>query len=211
MKKKQKNDYKELSDELNLLKTRHEDEVTVLDKTIRKLQGELNAIQSLIRKEETSLAEEKRQKSEEAENNYKENSTKLNTDLDNLAQDLDTKVQDFASKEALLQKNKVKGQMNLREIVDKYDTDMMDVQAQMDQMQAVFDAEQKELKDLTEYFDKWDAERARIAEEERLIADENRKKAEALKVLDDAASCIQKLYRNFKWRRENRRGKKKER
>jgi chromosome segregation ATPase len=86
--KKQKNDFKELSEELSSLKKRREDEVTVLDKTIRKLQGELNAIQSLIRKEETSLAEEKRQKSEEADTSFKENSTKLKQDMDGLAVDL---------------------------------------------------------------------------------------------------------------------------
>lgn len=42
-----------------------------------------------------------------------------------------------------------------------------------------------------------------------MIAEENRKKAEAIKVLDDAAACIQKLFRGFKWRRENKKGKKK--
>ena len=51
--------------------------------------------------------------------------------------------------------------------------------------------------------------RSRIAEEERLIAQENRKKAEAIKVLDDAASCIQKVFRGMKWRKDNRKGKKK--
>ena len=54
-------------------------QITVLDKTIRKLQGELHSIQSLIRKEESSLAEEKRQKSELADTNFKENSTSLST------------------------------------------------------------------------------------------------------------------------------------
>lgn len=50
---------------------------------------------------------------------------------------------------------------------------------------------------------------SRIKEEEQLIAAENRKKAEALKVLDDAASTIQKLFRGMKWRKENKKGKKK--
>ena len=157
-----KDDENELSDELNLLKKRREDEITVLDKSIRKLQGELNSIQSLIRKEESSLAEEKRQKSAEAENSYKENSQVLNNDLSAITEDLKTKTEAFSSEETMMQKNKVKGQMNLREIVDKYDTDMMELQSELDRTQAVFDAEQKELAELTEYFTKWDAERAYV-------------------------------------------------
>eukprot|EP00750_Incisomonas_marina_P032068 INCI8808.1.p1 GENE.INCI8808.1~~INCI8808.1.p1 ORF type:complete len:364 (+),score=112.34 INCI8808.1:104-1195(+) len=207
--KKLKDDYKELSDELNSLKQRREDEVTVLDKTIRKLQGELHSIQSLIRKEETSLAEEKRQKSEEADNSFKENSTALTAEVGELSQDLTSKVEKFATKESQMRKNKVKLQLNLKELVEKYDTDMLALQEQFDKTQKVFDAEQKELAELKDYFTKWDAERARIKEEEELIAAENRKKAEALKVLDDAAACIQKLYRGMKFRQQNKKGKKK--
>ena len=54
----------------------------------------------------------------------------------------------------------------------------------------------------------WDAERGRIAEEEKLIAAENRKKAEAQKVLDDAASAIQKIFRGMQARKATRKGKK---
>jgi len=157
--KKLKDDYKELSAELSSLKKRREDEVTVLDKTIRKLQGELHSIQSLIRKEESSLAEEKRQKSEEVDNSFKENSTALSTELDNLKTDLTAKIEDFATQESTMQKNKVKNQLNLKELVEKYDADMLELQGKFDQTQAVFDAEQKELEELTEYFTKWDAER----------------------------------------------------
>ena len=54
----------------------------------------------------------------------------------------------------------------------------------------------------------WDAERGRIAEEEKLIAAENRKKDEAKKVLDDAASAIQKIFRGMQARKATKKGKK---
>lgn len=207
--KKMSEDKKELMKELQSLREARNDEISVMDEQIKKLRNQMQHLSQTTQKEQDDLEKEKATQNADAKGKFEETMSKLEEEETKLDSDMKTSLADNSSTETNARKKKNKTQKELSLLIEKYDKEMSKKQTEIDSLRGIHNAEKKELVELREYFRKWDAERARIAEEEKLIAAENRKKAEAQKVLDDAASAIQKIYRGMVARKSMKKGKKK--
>lgn len=207
--KKASEDKMELVKELASLREKRNDEISIMDEQIKKLRNQMQYLSQTTQKEQDDLEKLKATQNADAKGKFDETMQKLQEKNGQLKDKMDASLEDNTTSEGLARKNKLKAQKELSLSIEKYDRIMSEKQSAIDTLRAIHDKEKKELLELREYFRKWDAERGRIAEEERLIAAENRKKAEAQKVLDDAASAIQKIYRGMLARKMTKKSKKK--
>ena len=98
--------------------------------------------------------------------------------------------------EALLwrrRKNKVEAE--LRSTIEKYDVNMLAIQAQVDELQTKYDVEMKEYAELADYYSVIDQDLAIEAEEERLIKEKSAVADEQRAKLERGVAKIQALFR----------------
>jgi len=206
--KKASQDKKELERALASLRDKRNDEISTMDEQIKKLGNQMNYLSQTTKKEKDDLEKLKATQNADAKGKFDETMEKLDAQETKLTEKMNESLLDNTQAELGSRKKKLKTQNELSLSIDKYDKTMTEKQGEIDALRAIHEAEKKELAELQEYFRKWDAERGRIAEEERLIAAENRKKSEAQKVLDDAASAIQAIYRGMQARKATKKGRK---
>ena len=105
-------------------------------------------------------------------------------------------------KERQLRKLKNKVQHELDSIIETYDTDM----TQKEKIKLVVlkqhSGERVRLLELREHFRKIDEEKGRIEEENSLLAAEVAKKEAKIKILNDAATVIQKIWKGHRVRKQ---------
>lgn len=206
--KKASQDKKELEKALASLRDKRNDEISIMDEQIKKLGNQMNYLSQTTQKEKDDLEKLKATQNADAKGKFDETMQKLEEQETKLTDKMNESLIDNTGLELGARKKKLKTQKELSLSIEKYDKTMTEKQSEIDALRTIHESEKKELAELQEYFRKWDAERGRIAEEERLIAKENRKKSEAQKVLDDAASAIQAIYRGMQARKATKRGKK---
>lgn len=206
--KKASQDKKELEKELAKLREKRNEEISIMDEQIKKLRNQMQYLSQTTQKEKDDLEKLKATQNADAKGKFDETMTKLEEQETKLDGKMNETLTDNTGLELGSRKKKLKTQKELSLSIEKYDKTMAEKQSEIDALRKVHATEYKELLEKREYFRKWDAERGRIAEEEKLIAAENRKKAEAQKVLDDAAAAVQKIFRGMQARKATRKGKK---
>merc|ERR1711865_364015 len=101
---------------------------------------------------------------------------------------------EIATKEQT-RKKKTKLETEVTNMIAKYDVDITTKQTEMDELNAVYDEELAQLKTLTAFFDKVDADKANEKAEETKLEEERQRLRGALGRLDKAAARIQALAR----------------
>ena len=91
----------------------------------------------------------------------------------------------------------------------KYDADMGEKQKEIDEIKQEYDQELARLAELTEFFNKVDADKANEAEEEARIEEERMRMRASLDRLAKAAARIQALCRGVLTRSQKKKGGKK--
>ena len=94
-----------------------------------------------------------------------------------------------------MRKKKTKLETEVTNMIAKYDVDITTKQTEMDELNAVYDEELAQLKTLTAFFDKVDADKANENAEETKLEEERQRLRGALGRLDKAAARIQALAR----------------
>merc|ERR1711865_700962 len=112
----------------------------------------------------------------------------------------DEEISEIATKEQTtteeqLRKKKTKLETEVTNMIAKYDVDITTKQTEMDELNAVYDEELAQLKTLTAFFDKVDADKANENAEETKLEEERQRLRGALGRLDKAAARIQALAR----------------
>jgi len=206
--KKASLDKKELEKELAQLREKRNDEISIMDEQIKKLRNQMQYLSQTTQKEKDDLEKLKATQNADAKGKFDETMQKLEEEETKLSSKMNETLVDNTGSELGARKKKLKTQKELSLSIENYDKTMTEKQFEIDALRKIHETEKKELEEKREYFRKWDAERGRISEEEKLIAAENRKKDEAQKVLDDAASAIQKIFRGMQARKATKKGKK---
>ena len=157
----------------------------------------------------SSLAKETEQRNTVAKSEYEDTTAKLREQVAKLQEQIAAMEDENKNQEAAARKKKMMAQRELQNWVGKYDKDITGTHEKLEELRSQYSKEKEELNELEEYFRKWDAERARIAEEEGLIAEERARQQAAQKVLDDAATQVQSAWRGHKQRQDFQAMKKK--
>lgn len=102
-----------------------------------------------------------------------------------------------AETEKVLRKKKNKFETDLGNLIAKYDADMSEKQAMIDEMGQKYSKEKAEFLELQEHFDRVDANSATAETERKILAETAAINAAADKMLADAAAHVQKLVRGM--------------
>jgi len=193
---------KEDSSKYALLKKKLDDErqehsqiISGMDYKIDRLRRQMKRIKDDSNKRyEASTkrwALEEKRRQEAFEKQYKEKSDKLAK----MKKEFDDKADDNFSKELRLHNIKYKKEAELEAKIKMYDKDVFHLHAEFAELQAKFNDEQDELKELETHFRK-KAEHERAVEEERKKHAEARNKYITMKRIQrDAALLLQSLYK----------------
>eukprot|EP00941_MAST-03F_sp_MAST-3F-sp1_P004085 g4085.t1 len=204
-----KDDRENLTNALSLIRDSKEKDLETLDAKIKGLKGELSYLVSTTNSQGAELEKESSARSSAMIAAHEESSKKLDEEQVKLKTESKTSEEERLPVYLASRKAKKNATREIQEIMREYDEKMFAIDKEREEINVKYKVEKAELQKLEEYFDKWDAERARIAEEERIIEEELAKQRAAQKVLDDAAATIQAQYRGGKARADVAKLKKK--
>jgi len=184
-----------LQAKLNEVREERERVSYTLDQTLRKLQLEL---QDLKQQNSTELESVQKEMSDAVSKTTADHELKmrqLQDQIDSVERQLNESMDRNKDEELRLRKEKTRAEITLAEKIKQYDEDMNARHQQLDELNETYNKELEEYRVLKEYFDKADADLARAADEEAILAAVERRAAFGRQVLYDAAKYIQKIAR----------------
>jgi len=200
--KQSEEDRNNLLGRLNAIRKSKEEDITALDNTIRTLKGEISYLRTTTEQRSASLAKETEQESNSAKTAHEAVLAELNKNIAQLQGQIKGAEEDHKAKEIQFRKKKKMQQIGMQSWVAKYDKEVTVQYDKLEELKKQNATDKVELAELTDHFRKWDAEHARIADEERLVQEELAEKEAAQQVLDDAAVMMQCRYRGYLQRKK---------
>jgi chromosome segregation ATPase len=197
-----------LQKDLKSEKAEHEAEVHALDEAIAKLRADIDHIRSSTAAEIKNLEETTRTREDDDKRSWDSKNTSLGAELAQLRAELAATSQRNRESEEHLRKKKVKNETEVENWIRKYDEEVKDKVSQIRAISKEYDEEKKQLHWYQEYFQRVEQEKALRAAEQRKV-DEERAKAESQrKLLDHAATVLQRILRGRLARKEMEKVKK---
>lgn len=184
-----------LQQTLEMQRGERDREVSVLDQTLTKLRAELQDITQSNQMEMQSIKQKMVENIEKADNEHLQRAKRLQDRVDSMTNDINRLSDEHREIEAGLRKKKERSEADLAAIVTKYDGDMEEKQTAIAEVRRQMKEEMQQLQQLEEYFQKIDANNAQRTDEEKALAQFASRVHAAEKVLDDAATQIQKIVR----------------
>lgn len=121
--------------------------------------------------------------------------------MNRLKQEFQNSVRDHREQEQILRKEKLKHETNVEELLSRYDADMTRKQNEIDEIEALYEEEKKQLQELEQKFKPLEEEYLKILEEKRIQERIRRMEEESLNKKVKAAIIIQSYWRGFKLRK----------
>ena len=166
-----------------------------LDQTLRKLQLELQDLKQQNSTELESVQKEMSDAISKATADHELKMRQLQDQIDSVERQLNESMDRNKDEELRLRKEKTRAENTLAEKIYQYDEDMKARHQQLNELNEIYNKELEEYRVLKEYFDKADADLARAAEEEEILAAVSRRAEFGRQVLYEAAKYIQKIAR----------------
>eukprot|EP00842_Homolaphlyctis_polyrhiza_P006363 jgi/Hompol1/6728/HPOL_005057-RA len=176
------NEVKSLKEELEKAKKERMGEINKRNEVIRRLKDELREIKHQAEEATKKLESRSKQKEEADVQNFQEKQSDkspkqedtLRKEIDSLTKQLETDTASNREEEALLRKKKFKIESEVENWIHKYDQDMDEKQAEIDDISAIFMEEKSHLDELQSRYADLQKEYEKILEDKR-IAEEEKK------------------------------------
>ncbi|KAI8927053.1 hypothetical protein BC831DRAFT_453715 [Entophlyctis helioformis] len=204
---KTSNEVKSLKEELEKAKKERMAEINKRNEVIRRLKDELREIKHQAEEATKKLESRSKQKEESDLQNYKDKEETLLSDTDRLSKQLETDTSNNREEEALLRKKKFKIESEVENWIHKYDQDMDEKQAEIDDITAIFLEEKAHLDELQARYADLQKEYDKILEDKRVAEEQKKEQEVALQRSIAAATKIQAVFRGYLVRRDIQRKK----
>ncbi|KAJ3333542.1 hypothetical protein HDU76_006849 [Blyttiomyces sp. JEL0837] len=203
---KTSNEVKALKAELDKAKKERTAEINKRNEVIRRLKEDLREIKQQA--EETTKRMESRSKQKEdrelqqAKEKARILESAIKNEINSLQSLLDETIKKDREEEAQLRKKKFKVESEVENWIHKYDQDMEEKQAELEDITAIFLEEKAQLDELQTRFNDLQKEYERIMEERRLAQEMKKEQEKQQRRMHDAATLIQAVFRGYRVRRE---------
>nr|KAJ3422260.1 hypothetical protein HK105_000469 [Polyrhizophydium stewartii] len=199
---KTSNEVKALKEELEKAKKERMGEINKRNEVIRRLKDELREIKHQAEEATKKLESRSKQKEEADLQNFHEKEDILHKDIISLEKQLETDTANNREEEALLRKKKFKIESEVENWIHKYDQDMEEKQAEIDDITAIFMEEKAHLDELQARYADLQKEYEKIIEDKRIAEEQKKEKERELQRATEAAVKIQAVFRGFLVRRD---------
>ncbi|MEE6516997.1 hypothetical protein FKM82_026885 [Ascaphus truei] len=190
-----------LEEELNAAILDRDKEISKKNNTIRQLKTSLSQLEKFSDDHVSRTKEEadKQQKSDLRASDGR--CSKLQQELQLLRSQLNTSITENREIELALRKKKYKVETEIENWIQKYDADMGEKQAELEELKAVYTEEKAELAEVQEKLAVLEVEYIQIMEERRLAQLRKEAAEEELANQTRAATMVQALWKGFQVRR----------
>ncbi|KAJ3414692.1 hypothetical protein HDV05_006227 [Chytridiales sp. JEL 0842] len=194
---KTSNEVKALKEELDRAKKERTTEISKRNEVIRRLKDELREIKQQAEESTKRLESRSKQKEEQDLQLAREKELNLRQEISNIKAQLMEATQKNREEEALLRKKKFKIESEVENWIHKYDQDMEEKQAELEDVTAIFLEEKAQLDELQSRYNELQKEYDRIMEERRIAQEAKKEQEKQLRRMIDAATLIQAIWRGF--------------
>uniref|UniRef100_A0A8D2J1R5 Dynein regulatory complex protein 10 n=1 Tax=Varanus komodoensis TaxID=61221 RepID=A0A8D2J1R5_VARKO len=186
-----------LEDELAAAIQNRDNEVWWMNAAIKELKTHLHNLakfsESQIQRNRADT--EKQQKGETRASQAK--CAKLQQELQQLRAQLNALIAENRESELNLRKKKYKVEMEIENWIQKYDTEMIEKQEEIEEIEVVYTVEKEQLAELREKYALLEKEYSQIEEERRVKREQWEKAEKELAILVRAATLIQALWKGY--------------
>lgn len=193
-------DRKTLDIQLNIARRDRTRMVGELDSKVSKLGAELRDVRRTAEQEDELLESEMLRETTRLDEEHAKMCTQFSEEVGKASEELATRAAEMEAAELQLMKKQNKAEAELNGQVDKYDTDLLAKQRQLDDMRALHERESTRLAELEDHFVRVDAEIARIAKEEEEWARFVEEQATDEHAQHNGAAALQALFRGIQGR-----------
>ncbi|CAF1083008.1 unnamed protein product, partial [Brachionus calyciflorus] len=190
-----------LNDELNAAMADKEKEIQVRNDQIRRLDSDLKNVEKfstdLVKRTKVDAEQQEASEGKASEGRK----SKLQQELNQLRQQFQNLVLEHREQEQILRKEKWKHETNVEGLLSRYDDDMTKKQNEIDEIEALYEEEKKQLQELEEKFKPLEEEYLKILDERRTLERIRRMEEDSLNKKVKAAVVIQSYWRGFKLRK----------
>ncbi|KAI8911719.1 hypothetical protein EDD86DRAFT_203094 [Gorgonomyces haynaldii] len=196
-----------LKEELEKAKKERMGEINKKNEIIRKLKDELRDIKHQA-EDATKKLENRSKVKEEAELElFRQKETDLSTEIDQLKKKLEETVLFNREEEANARKKKFKIESEVENWIHKYDQDMEEKQAEIDDLTVIYNEEKSHLDELQSRFQDLQKEYDAVLEERKKAEQIKKEKQMLIEKRNQAATKIQALWRGYKTRKDLKKAK----
>ena len=202
-------DIEELESQLKEERAKTERDLTYNNEIISKLNAELTDIRQ---KTETTRKKLEKETNAERAANLATHETKVKAaeeEIGKLEEKSETVTKEQTTIEEGLRKKKTKLETEVTNLIAKYDVDVQAKQTSIEELTSEYNVELARLKELTEFFNKVDEDKANEEAEELKLEEERTRLRDALGKRDKAAARVQALCRGVLSRAAAKKGGKK--
>ncbi|XP_015499568.1 dynein regulatory complex protein 10 [Parus major] len=186
-----------LREELAAVIQTRDEEVNRKDKTIENLKTSMEALAKDCKAEIQQIMKEGEKQQKEDEKASQDRCARLKQDIQHLEVQFSALVLEHRASELVLMKEKCKAEREIHEWVQKYDTEMSEKQTTYEEIQAVYNEEKEQLSLLMEKHALLLQEYTAIEEERRMLKEKEEEAAREEARRNDAATCIQALWKGY--------------
>ncbi|KAJ3199252.1 hypothetical protein HDU82_000596 [Entophlyctis luteolus] len=199
---KTSNEVRLLKEELEKAKKERSTEVSKRNEAIRKLKDELREIKQQAEDTTKRLESRSKQKEDQELQQAKDKEVSLRHEIETYTQNLADMIKKNREEEALLRKKKFKVESEVENWIHKYDQDMEEKQAELEDITTIYNEEKAQLDELQTRYNDLQKEYDRIMEERRVQQENRIAEEKRLKVMHLCATKIQAVFRGWKLRRD---------
>eukprot|EP00002_Diphylleia_rotans_P009021 TRINITY_DN1902_c0_g1_i6.p1 TRINITY_DN1902_c0_g1~~TRINITY_DN1902_c0_g1_i6.p1 ORF type:complete len:466 (-),score=128.98 TRINITY_DN1902_c0_g1_i6:68-1465(-) len=191
-----------LEKELLEERTAKEKELSTRAKQIDSLTREISSIQKRNKEEATSLEKESKAREVADEKAFQEKEAFLRQEIKKMELLLDEKVGRHKENELQMRKKTHKSEQEVENWISKYDTEMEEKEKEIDKIQAIYDADKRELEDVEGKFSVVSSEWDLLMAERNKLEEARKKEEMRLRRLNEAATTIQAAWKGYRERQK---------
>ncbi|NXY65451.1 DRC10 protein, partial [Callaeas wilsoni] len=186
-----------LREELAAAIQTRDEEVNRKDKIIENLKTSMEDLAKDCKADIQQITKEGEKQQKEDEKASQDRCARLEQDILRLRAQFNALVLENRASELVLRKQKCKAEREIEKWVQKYDTDMAEKQATYEELQAAYNDEKAQLSLLMEKHALLLQEYTQIEEERRMLQEKEEEAAREAARRNDAATCIQALWKGY--------------
>lgn len=200
----------ELTKRLASERNEHLSALSLKDQKIERLKSQIAQLTLSVDRDRSDFERRMQASSDAAEAAFRAEEKELLKQLEGLNNQLANSGSDEFRNELAQHRKKYARSQEVAAAVAKYDEEMTQAHDSLEHLKKVYEAESKELKELSAYFDKLNAEKRRQAEEHAAIMQMRDMELLAERRRHDGAMVVQRLFGQFyeKWVAKNKKKKK---
>lgn len=193
---------KSLKSELDKARKERSNEINKRNEVIRRLKEELREIKQQAEETTKRLESRSKQKEDQELQQAREKETAIQQDISNSQLNLLEAIKKDREEEAQWRKKKFKIESEVENWIHKYDQDMEEKQAELEDITAIYLEEKTQLDELQQRYNELQKEFEKIMDERRHIEELKKEEELHFQKMVAAAMRIQAIWRGFKVRRD---------